>query len=51
MTIEGGCGNKVEVGRLFGGRVLGDTLCSLRDGVLGQFTGEDESDGCLDLTG
>jgi hypothetical protein len=30
--------------------VLGDGLGALRDGVLGQLTGEDESDGCLDLS-
>jgi hypothetical protein len=38
--------------RLFGGRgVLGDGLGTLRDGVLGQLTGEDEADGGLDLSG
>jgi hypothetical protein len=31
--------------------VLGDGLGALRDGVLGQLTGEDESDGGLDLSG
>ena len=34
---------------LGGGRVLGDGLGALRDGVLGQLTGEDESYGGLDL--
>jgi hypothetical protein len=38
--------------RLFGGgRVLGDGLGTLRHGVLGQLTGEDEADGSLDLPG
>lgn len=38
--------------RLFGGRgVLGDGLGALRDGVLGQLTGEDEADRSLDLSG
>ena len=37
---------------LFGGRrVLGDGLGALRDGVLGEFTGEDESYRGLDLAG
>ena len=36
---------------LSGGRELGDRLGSLGDGVLGQFTGEDQSDGRLDLSG
>lgn len=34
-----------------GGRVLGDGLGTLRHGVLGQLTGEDEADGSLDLPG
>ena len=34
---------------LLGAGVLGDGLGSLRDGVLSQFTGEEESDGGLDL--
>ena len=34
---------------LFGGGVLGDGLGALRDGVLGQLTGQEEPDGCLDL--
>ena len=34
---------------LLGACVLGDGLGALRDGVLGQFTGEEEPDGCLDL--
>lgn len=36
---------------LGGGRVLGDSLGALRDGVLGKLTGEDEADGGLDLAG
>jgi hypothetical protein len=31
-------------------RVLGDSLGTFRDGVLGEFTGEDEANGCLDFT-
>ena len=34
-----------------GGGELGDSLGALRDGVLGEFTGEDESDSGLDLAG
>ena len=34
---------------LLGGGVLGDSLGALRDGVLGQFTGEEEADSGLDL--
>ena len=33
------------------GRVLGDGLGALRDGVLGELTGEEETDGGLDLAG
>ena len=36
--------------RLLGRRELGDRLGTLGDGVLGQLTGEDETDGGLDLT-
>ena len=36
---------------LLGAGVLGDGLGALRDGVLGQFTGEEEPDGGLDLPG
>jgi hypothetical protein len=32
-------------------RVLGDGLGAFRHGVLGEFTGEDEADGGLDLSG
>merc|ERR1719486_1765123 len=34
-----------------GGGVLGDGLGSLRDGVLGELSWEEESDGGLDLSG
>lgn len=34
---------------LLGTIVLGDSLGSLRDGVLGQLTGEDKADGSLDF--
>jgi len=36
---------------LGGGRVLGDGLCAFRDGVLGKFTGQDQSYRCLDFPG
>ena len=36
---------------LLGGGVLGDSLGALRDGVLGQLAGEEETDGGLDLAG
>ena len=36
--------------RLRRGSVLGDGLCALRDGVLGELTGEDEAHSSLDLT-
>ena len=35
---------------LLGAGVLGDSLGSLRDGVLGQLTGQEEPDSSLDLT-
>ena len=35
--------------RLLGRRVLGDSLGALADGVLGQFSGEKQTDGRLDL--
>ena len=34
-----------------GGAVLGDSLGSLRDGVLGELSGKEESDSSLDLSG
>ena len=36
---------------LLGGSVLGDGLGSFGDGVLGQFSGKDETDGGLDFSG
>ena len=36
---------------LLGGSVFGDSLGTFRDGVLGQFTGEEKPDGGLDLPG
>ena len=36
---------------LLGGCVLGDSLGALRDGMLGQFTGQQEAHGRLDLPG
>ena len=35
---------------LLGAGVLGDGLCALRDGVLGQLSGEEETDSSLDLS-
>ena len=37
--------------RLLGAGIFGDSLGSLRDGMFGQFTGEKEPDGGLDLPG
>ena len=36
---------------LFGASVLGDSLCSFRDGVFGQLAGQKETDGRLDFPG
>ena len=36
---------------LLGAGVLGDSLGALRDGVLGELTGEEEPDSGLDLAG
>ena len=36
---------------LGGGRVLGNSLGTFRDGVLGELSGKDESDSGLDLSG
>lgn len=41
---------KVETRLFGGGRVLGDSLGTLRDGVLGQLTGENQPHGSLDLS-
>lgn len=44
--------NKQDQSTLFRrGRVLGDGLGALRNGVLGQLTGKDEADRGLDLSG
>ena len=40
-----------QVRNLLGRGVLGDGLGALRDGVLGQFTGEEEPDSSLDFPG
>jgi len=37
--------------KLFGAGVLGDSFGSLRDGVFGELTRKEKSDGSLDLTG
>lgn len=39
----------VPVEDLLGRRVLGDGLGSLADGVLGQFSGQEQTNSCLDL--
>ena len=36
--------------RLFAAGVLGDSLCARTDGVLRQFTGQEETDSGLDLS-
>ena len=41
----------MQKGNLLGAGVLGDGLGAFRDGVFGQFTGEEEPDGSLDLPG
>jgi hypothetical protein len=44
--------SKTPVNHLFRARrVLGDGLGAFRHGVLGELTGQDETDGCLDLAG
>ena len=43
--------SKALVRRLLGAGVLGDGLGALTDGVLGQLSGEEETDGGLDLSG
>ena len=40
-----------KLSNLLGAGVLGDGLGAFRDGVLGQFTGEEEPDSGLDLPG
>ena len=46
-----GVGQMVQLSNLLGAGVLGDGLGSFRDGVLGQFTGQQKPDGGLDLPG
>jgi len=43
--------DRSSVARLLGRRELGDGLGTLRDGVLGELSGEDKSDRGLDLSG
>ncbi len=45
----GFCLYRIQVARRLGGGELGHGLGALRDGVLGELTGEDEADGSLDL--
>jgi hypothetical protein len=45
------CRNRANDWRLLGAGVLGDGLGALRDGVLGQLSGQEETDGGLDLPG
>ena len=42
---------KIRKGNLLGGGVFSDSLGSFRDGVLGEFSGEEESYGGLDFSG
>ena len=46
----GGYAMRVLVVDLLGAGVLGDSLCSLAHGVLGQLTGQEQTDGGLDLS-
>ena len=46
---KGRWGSKAVGNRLLGAGVLGDSLGSLRDGVLGQLSGQDQTDGGLDF--
>ena len=41
----------MQKGNLLGAGVLGDSLGAFRDGVFGQFTGEEEPNSSLDLPG
>ena len=45
------CCTELVENYLLGAGVLGDGLGTFRDGVLGQFSGEEEPDGSLDLPG
>ena len=51
LKRAGGVGIRWKQYSLLGAGVLGDSLGSLRDGVLGQLTGQEEPDSSLDLTG
>ena len=46
---KGRWGSKAVGNCLLGAGVLGDSLGSLRDGVLGQLSGQDQTDGGLDF--
>lgn len=46
---EGGNPHVSKQNHLLGGGVLGDSLGALRDGVFGEFTRQQQSDGGLDL--
>ena len=46
---EGGEPPSAKQNHLLGGGVLGDSLGALRDGVFGEFTWQQQSDGGLDL--
>ena len=46
---KGRWGSKAARSCLLGAGVLGYSLGSLRDGVLGQLSGQDQTDGCLDF--
>ena len=41
---------KQEYRRLLAAGVLGDGLCAFTDSVLGKFTGQEQTDGCLDFS-
>ena len=51
LKRAGGVGIRWKQYSLLGAGVLGDGLGSLRDGVLGQLTGQEEPDSSLDLPG
>lgn len=42
--------NALDSKCLFAAGVLGDSLGTLADGVLGEFTGQQKSDSCLDFS-
>ena len=51
LKRAGGVGIRWKQYSLLGAGVLGDSLGSLRDGVFGQLTGQEEPDSSLDLPG